>query len=166
MHRDPHAMRIAWRIEHQLAPAIVIARTALEARIARLNGWNTITDDPHVTTSTSGSSTERHATQRAQLTADHQQLHDDLRDIDRMVSDIIRMCGRMTSGIDTPTADLPDVPVCMEGLAGKDGSIVWGDPTCAMPAVRKGLCQAHWMAYYRHLRDRGVDVTKHHEPAA
>ena len=31
-------MRIAWRIEHQLAPAIVIARTALEARIARLNG--------------------------------------------------------------------------------------------------------------------------------
>ena len=164
---DPHAMRIAARVERHLAPAITLARWAIEAQIDRIDGWPGTSTDPHVRTSRGTSSTEAAGERRAQLAADHQQLHDDLVALDTTISDLLRMCRRIHTGVEPAEDDHgPAIPLCFEGQTGKEGSIVWGDVTCAMPAVRKGLCQAHWMGYYRHLRDRGVDVTKHHEPAA
>lgn len=166
MRSDPHASRIAWRIEHQLAPAIALARDAIDARLGQLDGWGSGSDEPQVTTSTSTSSTERHATRRAQLAADHEQIHDDTRALGIMVDDLLRYCRRLVSGIDLIEADLPAVPLCMEGLAGKEGSIEWGDVTCAMPAVKRDLCQQHYDAWRKHRMSRGIDTSRDHQPAA
>ena len=150
-----------------MAPLITLARDATAERINRLDGWTSGgSSDPHVTASRPASSTERHGEQRARLAADYQQLHEDLGQIDELVRSVIGMCQRMVTGKDITQPELPDVPLCMEGQTGKDGSIEWGDTTCAMPAVKSGMCQAHYLAWYRHRRSRGIDVSRDHEPTA
>lgn len=164
---DPHAMRIAARIERHLAPAITLARWALEAQIARIDGWPGTSTDPHVRTSRGTSSTEAAGARRAELAADYQQLHDDLVAMDTTVSDLLRMCRRIHTGVEPDEDDHgPAIPLCMEGQTGKEGSIVWGDVTCAMPAVKGGMCQAHYLAWYRHRRSAGIDTSRDHQPAA
>ena len=162
---DPHAMRIAARIERQLAPTVIVARLAIERRIADVDGWPITSDDPHVRTSLGTSSTESAGARRAQLAADHRQVHEDLRELDDLVSRIIRSCRRMATGAE-PVDDGPPIPLCMEGQSGKEGSIVWGDPMCAMPAVKSGMCQRHYDSWRRHRLTSGIDVSRDHEPAA
>lgn len=164
---DPHAMRIAARVERHLAPAITLARWAIEAQIARIDGWPGTSTDPHVRTSRGTSSTEAAGERRAQLAADYQQLHDDLVALDTTISDLLRMCRRIHTGVEPAEDDHgPAIPLCFEGQTGKEGSIVWGDVTCAMPAVKRDLCQQHYDAWRKHRMSRGIDTSRDHQPAA
>jgi len=55
--------------------------------------------------------------------------------------------------------------LCCSGQSGKHAQIEWGDPLCMMPAMKAGLCQAHYMAWYRARQRDGIDTSKDHEPA-
>ena len=55
--------------------------------------------------------------------------------------------------------------LCGSAQVGKEGADVWGDANCPMPAVKGGMCQAHWWRWHRHKRAIGVDVSRDHEPA-
>lgn len=52
-----------------------------------------------------------------------------------------------------------DFTVCHNSQSGKEGVDRWGDPLCNKPPVKAGMCQAHYMAWYRARQAAGVDVT-------
>lgn len=55
--------------------------------------------------------------------------------------------------------------LCCSGQTGKHAVIEWGDPLCLMPGVKAGLCQAHYMAWWRARRRDGIDTSRDHEPS-
>jgi hypothetical protein len=54
--------------------------------------------------------------------------------------------------------------LCCTGQQGKHDAIAWGDPLCMMPAVKAGMCQAHYMAWYRARVRDNIDTSRDHEP--
>ena len=155
---DPHAMRIAAIIERHIAPKVPRAEEALTERLNRLG--TSSGDNERVRTSTSSSTTERQAMQRIAITADLFQVREDLRSLNTLANDISRMLDRIITGRQPDDHDTPDVPVCLEGQHGKEGAIEWGDPLCAMPAVKRDLCQRHYDAWRRHRLNRGIDTSR------
>lgn len=134
------------------------------AREQALIGWPTRNDDPNVSGSTGDlTRTERAAEASWRLTNQREAirdiisyLSDDLtlirRNIDTLNRAITRAHGMRT--------ERPTEPVCRDQQTGKHAAIEWGDALCQMPGVKSGLCQRHYMAWYRaRLRD-DVDTTR------
>ena len=78
----------------------------------------------------------------------------------RALNDAINAAMRIRAPRPTPTK-----PSGMCDQTGKEGAIEWGDPLCPMPAVKGGMCQAHYTRWRRHRIANGIDTSKDYEPA-
>ena len=165
---DTRLMRLAWLIEHGAAPGVTRARATLDEQLAQHDGWPTRGDSAGGRTSLGTSSTETAGTGRAACTAHHEQIDRDIAELVELTRALVRMCDKISRrrAIDrNDDRNDVDVPVCFEGQLGKEGNIEWGDVTCTMPPVKRGLCQHHYDLWYRHRRAHGIDVSRDHQPA-
>lgn len=163
-------MRDSWRLDHLIAPKRSAARAILNDRLDRIDGYpGGGGGEDRVQSSTTGSTVERAVIRRDSFTADLMQIDDDAATITSLLEAHERMLDHIIRRIDPQDRDaddnVTDVPLCFEGQRGKEGNIVWGDVTCAMPASKSGLCATHYLAWWRHRKTAGIDVSRDHEPA-
>jgi len=50
--------------------------------------------------------------------------------------------------------------LCKDNQQGREGQIVWGDPTCERRPDKAGLCHAHYTDWYRYRKAAGIDTTR------
>jgi hypothetical protein len=155
-------VRLGWLITNHAALVTTQALETINERLARLDGNPTRGEQVSVSTSTPTSTTEAIALQRYTLDADREQMRDDIAALEQMVDDYLRMVRRV---IGRPLAEdqLPTMALCRDGQVGKHAADEWGDPLCPLPAVKGGLCSAHWWQWYRARRRDGIDVRRDHE---
>ena len=156
----------ALRGEH-LAPALDNALEHIGAQLRYCDGYaRPGGDDVRVATSLASSPTERAAAMRYALTTHREDIRDVVNEIHALLKHLdaqVRQCYGLLGPVEQTVVAV--VPLCSQGLSGKDGSLEWGDPTCMMPAVKNGLCTAHYFRYYRHRIAKGVSVDRDFEPA-
>jgi hypothetical protein len=143
-----------------MAGEVATARAVLAERIARAaDGSGNGGSSERVQTSRGSSTTET----RAMAVLHHDGQLAEL--VDRV--DGIRIAIRSTRhwintevlrGQDMPAEPAGPTP-CHDGQHGKAGVIEWGDPTCAWPADKAGLCVKHYQAWYRHRKNHGIDTS-------
>lgn len=137
------------------------------ARESATLGWAERGEDAHVSTSRGDTLVERHAGRAAHLQGLRDQIAAEVRAIvehaeDRHAADGLEFAiGAVWRG-ERP----PERPVsCCDNQVGKHGAERWGDPLCHMPPVKAGLCQRHYMAWYRARQDDGIDTSRDFQPA-
>lgn len=134
------------------------------AREQALIGWPERSDEPNV----SGSGSELTRTERAaEASWRLSNQREAIRDIIGYLSDDLTLLRRnidTLSGAITKAhgmrAPAPTEPVCRDQQAGKHAVIEWGDALCQMPGVKSGLCQRHYMAWYRARARDGIDTAR------
>lgn len=102
---------------------------------------------------------ERAASVRLDLERRSQSIEDRVKQVAVTVSDLLRDCH---AAIGDRVA--VQQPRCCEGQAGKDGSLEWGDPLCHDAPHKAGLCNRHYMAWYRHRAALGRSTADMFEP--
>lgn len=65
---------------------------------------------------------------------------------------------KWTRAFGAPAPSVPEIPVCRDNQLTKRGNIEWGDATCGLAPVKLGLCQAHYMAFYRWRQRNDVET--------
>jgi len=60
----------------------------------------------------------------------------------------------------TRTPEPTQTPRCRDGQVGREGAIVWGDPTCQDIPTKAALCHNHYMASYRWRIREGIDTSR------
>ena len=143
-----------------MAGEVTASKLILAERIARAaGGAGGAGGSERVHTSRGSSTTET----RAMAVLHHDGQLAEL--IDRV--DAIRIAIRSTRlwintevlrGQDMPTEPAGPSP-CHDGQHGKAGAIEWGDPTCAWPADKAGLCVKHYQAWRRYRIRHGIDTS-------
>jgi hypothetical protein len=153
---------------HKLAEVtarkITLAVDVISERLAHLDGIPARGERNGGRSSAASSTTEQAAIKRYNLTEYREQLRDAITDacntndcLDRLADEVLRFAGHVTPDNEQPT--------CIDGQHGKEGVIEWGDPLCRMSAVKAGMCSKHYMRWYRHRTDHGIDTSKDFEAA-
>jgi hypothetical protein len=144
------------------------ARAHLATEVSYCDGYPAGNDSPNVTASAELTSVERAASTRYDLSTidlELQALKVETLGMIRLLNEAINRA----AGIRVPrTIVRPEDKkknLCCTGQTGLEGAIVWGDPLCMMPNVKKGLCQAHYSKYRRHCESLGIDRSRDYEPA-
>jgi len=151
---------------HHLIPALNNALEYVREQITYCDGFASQPEDVRVSTSRSTSPTERAAAMRYALTCHREDVRDVVTELHKIMTrlDVKVRKSYSLNGPAEPTTAIT-VALCRDGLAGKDGSLEWGDPTCMMPAVKGGCCQAHYKRWYRWRIAHGKPVDRDFEPA-
>jgi hypothetical protein len=165
---NQRAEQAGYRLQAIIAPNITAALEHIGRELSVLDGWPERGDSVPVSASAELTSVERAANARFELTGAREDLRDKLDDamaaIDSLqwhVQLILRMrVPRDVKGIAKPST------LCRDGItdATRAGSLEWHDPTCMMPAVKKGLCQIHYDARRYWCKTHGVDTSNEYEP--
>jgi len=71
-----------------------------------------------------------------------------------------RRAGLTRKERDAMKLEQPKPAVCADNQHGKHGVEEWGDALCFLPSVKAGLCQAHYMAWYRRRQADGIDISR------
>ncbi len=152
-----------------VATNLTAALEHVQRELSTLDGYGGGSDPGmKVTASSELTSVERTADARWAMTDAREQLRDlkaqvlvSIRELNEYINEVQRM--RVPKVVVKPEDKKRDL--CCSGIAGKHKADVWGDPLCMLPAVKAGLCSAHYMAWYRARRADGIDVSKDHQPA-
>jgi len=155
----------ALRGEH-LAPALDNALEHISAQLRYCDGFAKSGDDVRVSTSLAQSPTERAAAMRYALSTHREDIRDVVNELHALLKHLdaqVRQCYGLLGPVEQTVVAV--VPLCSQGLAGKDGNLEWGDPTCMMPAVKGALCGNHYMRWYRWRVEHGKPVDRDFEPA-
>lgn len=59
-----------------------------------------------------------------------------------------------------PADPVQQAQLCKHNQAGREGVLDWGDPLCDRMPTKGGLCGAHYMRWYRHRAEHGIDTSK------
>ena len=187
--RNARVMQLGWIMTELLARDVTAALEAINERLARADGYPTQTigasapaGEPrpvlsglcescerprpcYIHDGASLTTVERAADQRYRYGLQREELRDRIEGLEIAVNSTLRYA-RMVLG--TPLAEdvTQAVPMCRDNQVGKHAVDEWGDPLCPMTADKGGLCQRHYLAWWR-ARDRdGINVRGDHEPAA
>lgn len=146
-----------------LAALLPDVRAHVADEYSQVDGFPTSSGD-RVKVSASAELTvvEAQANQRLQLALDLADIEAGVRLILVTAADVQRQAQRVL-GIRLAREE---VRQCRDHQVGKAGVHEWGDANCPRPADKSGLCQAHYMAWYRWRREHGIDTRGDHEPGA
>jgi hypothetical protein len=188
---NERVMQLAWQLERQLAMNVTAALEAINERLAHADGYPTQTigaSPPDATPArklegpcpngdcrhhrpcpnhdgATLTPTERAADIHYRETAAREEIRDR---IEGIVISVASLDAYLRTVIGRPHAEdiTQPVPMCRDNQVGKHAVDEWGDPHCPMTADKGGLCQRHYLAWWR-ARDRdGINVRGDHEPAA
>lgn len=59
-----------------------------------------------------------------------------------------------------PGDKIEQAQLCKHNQTGREGVLEWGDPLCDRMPTKAGLCGAHYMRWYRHRAEHGIDTSK------
>jgi len=161
--RSNRIIDAGWLLSEIVGPK----RDSLYAHLRRealiCDGHTGDSGEPSVSTSRNASVTERAAMQLYDI----RNLEQDLNYLEGEMLLAIRHYAEHQQKVERFRAGgvAPTKPSGMCDQTGKEGAIEWGDPLCPMPAVKGGMCQAHYTAWYRHRKANGIDTSKDYEPA-
>lgn len=155
-----------YSLQHVIAAQLTAALDHIARELNSLDGYGSGTPEVSVSASAELTAPERYADARWNLTCALDDLKDAKNELLACVRQMSEQCVRVM-GMRAPR-DVVKPPdrsgLCCSGQAGKHAYIEWADPLCMMPAIKSGLCQAHYMSWYRARKRDGIDVTKDHEP--
>lgn len=158
---------------------LILARESADAlehlliERAAVDGWSaSMRSDGMPRSASVGTIVERQIVTLADIDAQLAQVSDDMTAIASLTASALAVC-RYAKGYrvapltederrDFPT---PELSLCKDNQTGKEGANSWGDGVCLMPSVKAGLCQAHYMAWYRARRAAGIDTSHDFAPA-
>ena len=156
-----------WSLQQVVAVSLTAALEHVHRELSTLDGFSSGAPEVSVHASAELTGPEWYADARWGLTS----AREDLRDAKAAVLVSIRHLSELCTKVQTMRA--PKVVVkpddakrdlCCSHQSGKHAVIEWGDPLCMMPGVKAGLCQAHYMAWWRARTRDNIDVSKDHEP--
>lgn len=150
----------------------VVAHTVSDAldhirrELTLLDGYSTGSPEVAVQSTAELTPVEAVADARLTLTTTEQQIRNDLNELVIGVHDLHRLCIQAIAMRQPRNVRKPDeAQLCAHGQRGKEGALEWGDPLCVLPAVKGGMCQAHYYRWYRHRVDNNIDTSRDFEPA-
>lgn len=168
MNRDLYQAGAA--LQDYVAQNLTNALAHIVRELATLDGFSGGQDPGMKVTSSSELTTvESQADSRWMMTNAREDLRDakaqvlhSIRELNDLCNQVLKL--RQPKVVVKPEDKLKDC--CANGQKGLDGAIEWGDPLCLLSGVKKGMCQAHYMRYYRWSEAHGVDRSgKDFEPA-
>lgn len=154
-------------LQGYVAQNLTAALQHIARELSALDGFPERGDNVSVSATSELTSVERHADGRWQLTSAREDLRDHkaavllaIRELNEAINAAMRI--RAPRDVTQPNKK---TGLCCSNQLGKHGVLEWGDPLCMMTAAKAGLCQAHYMAWYRaRIRD-GIDTSRDFEPA-
>lgn len=153
-------------LQHVIARQVSEALDHIRRELTLLDGYSTGSPEVAVTATAELTAVEGVADARITLTRTEQQIRTDLNAIVEGVHDLHRLCVQAVSMRQPRNVRKPDdSQLCAHGQRGKEGAIEWGDPLCVLPAVKGGMCQAHYYRWYRHRIENNIDTSRDFEPA-
>lgn len=155
-------------LQNVMAVSYQQARAHLALELSYLDGYPAGNDEPNVTATAELTTVERCADARIDLTtidSELEALKVETLGMIRLLNEAINTAARKRVPRVTVRPEDKKRDLCCTGQVGKEGAIVWGDPLCLMPAVKAGMCQAHYFRWYRHRVDNGIDTSRDYEPA-
>ena len=145
------------KLARYTAVQVTLAVESLRDRIAHAHEAGG--DSERVHTSDMPNPTEAAGLSRYALGAELEELRDAISDachtldlLAKRAEDVQRWC----SADATPE----QVQLCKHNQAGREGVLEWGDPLCDRMPTKGGLCGAHYMRWYRHRAEHGIDTSK------
>jgi hypothetical protein len=151
-------------LQHVLAHNLTAALEHLARELHNVDGFPERGESLGVQATSELTSTERAADVRFDLRSKLEDLRDAkahmlkaLHVLNDEINEAMRM--RVPKNVKAPGK-----PTGLCDQTGKEGAIEWGDPLCPMPAVKGGMCQAHYFRWYRHRQEHGIDVSNDHQP--
>ena len=159
--------KAGWTLQAIVAIQLTAALEHVHRELAALDGFGSGTPEVSVRASSDLTGPERYADARWTLTSAREDLRDAKDDVLRAIRELNEMCNavirlRAPKLVVKPEDAKKDL--CCSHQSGKHAVIEWGDPLCMFTAQKSGLCQRHYMAWYRARVRDGIDVTKDHEP--
>ena len=156
-----------WTLQHIVALQLSAALEHIQRELSAIDGFGSGAPEIAVRASAELTGPERYADARWSLTAVREDLRDAKAAVQESIRDLNELCGqvlkmRMPKVVVKPEDTKRDL--CCSHQQGKHACVEWGDPLCMMPSVKSGLCQAHYMAWYRSRQRDNIDVSKDHEP--
>ena len=155
-----------YSLQHVIANQVTLALEHIARELSAIDGYGSGAPEVAVSASSELTGPERYADARWQLTS----AREDLRDAKTRVLEAVRQLSEVcvqTIALRAPR-DVVKPPdrsgLCCTGQQGKHATIEWGDPLCMMPGIKSGMCQAHYMAWYRARKRDNIDVSKDFEP--
>lgn len=158
--RNARLLNAADKLAQHVAPLVTQAVEALRERLSHLDGYPGGGEQGgKVHTSDTTTPTERVAAQRYTYNATLEQLRDAITDcchtidlLGRQADEALRDC--------VPESRTAEMAVCRDAQHGKDGALEWGDVLCMRAPAKAGLCNAHYLRWYRWRTTHGIDVGK------
>ena len=143
-----------WRLEHHIAPLVTQALEHINQQLAHLDGYPTATmsdGTPHGTAEMT--SVERVTHIRYSLGAQREQIRDDLEAVEQLVASLDHDCRHVLRLV----AQTRDAQPGYCDSTGREGAIVWADPTCRDLATKAGLCGRCYQREYRYRKEHGLE---------
>jgi hypothetical protein len=156
-----------WSLQQTVAVSLTAALQHVQRELSILDGYSSGTPEVAVRASADLTGPERYAHARWELTEAREQLRDaktavlvSIRDLSELCATVIAM--RAPKVVVKPDDTKRDL--CCSHQQGKHAAVEWGDPLCMMTSFKAGLCQAHYMAWFRARVRDNIDVSKDHQP--
>ena len=156
-----------WSLQQVVAVSLTAALEHVQRELSTLDGYSSGAPEVAVHASAELTGPERYADARWGLTSAREDLRDAKVAVLVAIRELSELC-TLVQGIRAPKVVVkPDDTkrdLCCSHQSGKHAVIEWGDALCIMPGVKSGLCQRHYMAWWRARQRDGIDVSKDHEP--
>ena len=158
-----------WSLQQVVSVSLTAALEHVQRELSTLDGYSSGAPEVAVHASAELTGPERYADARWGLTNAREDLRDAKVAVLVAIRELSELC-TLVQGMRAPKVVVkPDDTkrhLCCSAQQGKHANVEWGDAHCMMPGIKAGLCQAHYMAWYRARVRDGVDVSKDHEPAS
>ena len=155
-------------LQDYIATNVTSALEHIHRELTILDGYPAGNDEPNVTATSELTSVERTVDARWALTNAREDLRDHKAQVlaaIRELNEFVNMVQRMRVPRVSVKPEDKKRDLCCSGGTGKHAALEWHDPTCMMPAVKAGLCTAHYHAWYRARKRDGIDTSRDFEPA-
>ncbi|HXI11183.1 MAG TPA: hypothetical protein VNM92_00860 [Thermoanaerobaculia bacterium] len=146
MRPDPNIL-LAANLLYATATNVANARAHLHHERRLIDGYPGGSDEPHVTATSETTPVERAVLAR-------QQLDNRLTDLEAHIRGVLTMANDIHHTTQRILATRIEVARCT--ATGRDGAIIWGDPTCTSPPSRGTCCDRCSKREYRWRQSVGL----------
>lgn len=156
-----------WTLQAIVAVQLTAALDHVQRELSAIDGFGSGAPEVAIRSSSDLTGPERYADARWALTDAREQLRDAKDAVLESIRDLHELCRRVLIMRTPKVVVKPEDTkrdLCCSHQSGKHAVIEWGDAHCFMPGVKSGLCQRHYMAWWRARTRDGIDISKDHEP--
>lgn len=164
--RNPRVIAIAQLAEHITAQKVTDAINQLRSQRASALIYGPDVGESAGRSTNTTSTTERNAEEGQRLSLLIDNLYDAIDGLEIAHKHLLHLAeeGVKTRAFSAPPEPPVEQVVCRDNQHGKAGVIEWGDPLCLVAPIKGGMCNKHYMAWYRFRKEHNIDTS--HEFAA